>query len=779
MKTASILLIITLLTSVFATANSPVVSGAPEEWTGRIDGQGVINEPEYNLTIDFYVSGDFSFRVLSDNTITGNGVVNIRVDWTGDIGIAVCRANESVIISSSVGGIYYPSTNEVSLTFDNSPKSFRMKLVCQSQYSGELTYYVDIPTYIDAPVVMELRAGAEYFAKQYYPAEQVEVPLKFSIIGGGSDDGGVYEEFDFSISVMKTTLTVSPGNSVVTTVTVYLEKGAAQPVTLKVGTTYTELTKTVKVSLSKITGDPNFSSDLTIITSPDAPQGTFTIAVIGEGAGITHNKQLTLVIGGGKPSPYPEPTPTPTEKPDFTVSVLPTSRIEVSEGETASLMVKINWHTKTIERVYLNVESDPPLMPWHKITLQPKEIKEVREGTADLKIQIKPAPAKSFMQGPEEYKLKITAKSVYSGITKSATVTLVVEQEPRIKVIVDPGEILLSYDIDQKKILNKPQSKITIIAKKGNEPLKGAKILIKVCTELSKDTDGHYRHDKRNDGWEGEWNEKCDQGGRPFAVISDKIGETRNGDLLERTTNEKGEIKLTYKPPKNGRYYIAGEDKITATLMDKPKVKGENWIVTKVPGLTMMPGSDESCGNEGDLLYYFERQGNHGCIFYGTDSTNKAVVRIAAAFVMRQEECAENPSSKACEVTDGMGNTIRIKSKGEPIKMKITAMSLPWGGLSDVKGNWEPPHKTHNDGRQVDIGFGNFKGNTRDRPLCNNYPERLVRSICNQYDIDRILLLKDVIMKDANFYGFVSYEGGDMTKTFMEDAPHIHIFFRK
>lgn len=446
-KPASILLIITLLTSVFATANSQVVSGAQEEWTGRIDGKGVINEPEYGLTVDYSVSGDFSFRVLSDNTITGNGVVHITVDWTGNIGIAVCRANESVTISSSVGRIYSPSTNEVSLTFDNSPKSFRIKLYCQSQSSGNLTYYTDIPTYIDAPVFMKLKVGAEYFATQYYPAEDVKIPLKFSIIGGGGGGGGgggISEAFDFSISVMDTTLTVSPGNSVVTTVTVYLEKGTAQPVTLKVGTAHTELLKTIQVSLSKITGNPNFSSDLTIITSPGTPQGTFTITVVGEGGGITRNKQLTLVVGEGKPSPYPapSPTPTPTEKPDFTLSVLPKTLVEVTVGESASLEIKVNWLEGSPERVKLNVESNPQIMPWHKISLSPVETQALMQDTSGLTIQTKPNPTKGFIQEVEKYEISITAKSVYSGITKTVTVTLVVKQkcfDPDAPITIDFG----------------------------------------------------------------------------------------------------------------------------------------------------------------------------------------------------------------------------------------------------------------------------------------------------------------------------------------------------
>ena len=109
--------------------------------------------------------------------------------------------------------------------------------------------------------------------------------------------------------------------------------------------------------------------------------------------------------------------------------------------------------------------------------------------------------------------------------------------------------------------------------------------------------------------------------------------------------------------------------------------------------------------------------------------------------------------------------------------MRINAMSLPWGGLTDNVGGvpWSPPHASHNDGRQVDLSFGiyNKKGSAKDNPLCSGLGPK-----CANYDIDRIMLLRDVIENSPNFHRFPSYEGGDLAATFRDKAPHIHIFFK-
>lgn len=392
-------------------------------------GARITEHPYPDLVFNAVGDGTFSINILNDGSIQGRGEITEKVTISGR-----CSAQWTQSGTLGISGKADVSSKRLTLVFSGDTASVK------SYQCGDRVEYVTGPTYRWNGNVVNLvmENGARFEDPHDDPCYTGDTCIIWVEIVNISGTGGAPAgPFDFSISVMDTTLTVSRGNSVVTTVTVYLEKGTAQPVTLKVGTTHTELLKTVKVSLSKSTGNPNFSSKLTIIASPDTPQGTFSIAVVGEGSGITRSKQLTLVIGEGKPSLYPTPSPTPTEKPDFTVSVLPTSSIEVSEGESAAWTIKINWRTSP-ERIHLEVKSDPQLMPWHKITLQPKDIQEIKEGTATLTIQTNRNPTKGFAKELEEYKLTITAKTVYSGVTRSGTVDLKVLPAPKPSPEVPP-----------------------------------------------------------------------------------------------------------------------------------------------------------------------------------------------------------------------------------------------------------------------------------------------------------------------------------------------------
>ena len=95
------------------------------------------------------------------------------------------------------------------------------------------------------------------------------------------------------------------------------------------------------------------------------------------------------------------------------------------------------------------------------------------------------------------------------------------------------------------------------------------------------------------------------------------------------------------------------------------------------------------------------------------------------------------------------------------IPIKITAMNLPWGGLSDIGPGgcqtckfWNPPHRSHDSGKEIDIGLSNLN-----------------------LDMDRIHLLRYVSSIDPNFKDFVADEGGDIAQTMKNAGAHIHIYF--
>ena len=353
----------------------------------------------------------------------------------------------------------------------------------------------------------------------------------------------------------------------------------------------------------------------------------------------------------------------------------------------------------------------------------------------------------------------------------------------KIKITVDPAEIHLKYNVDQTDVIEKPTAKVTIKVTKGTAPVKNKSVMIKVCTlPGTPTTDGHIWHDSRVQGWEKNWYEECNQGKRPFAELKAKDG--KKGHLLVQKTDGDGKIELTYTPPKYLRYqYIAGTDKITATIVagarsDPPKYQDSSTMVTKVPDLQAMPGSGpaRACPSSGNLNYTFATQAGskHGCLFYGTSSTNSALREIANTFMQRQKQCIDDPRSTACTVSyPGLSS---VKITGRPVMIKINAMSLPWGGLTDnVVVMWSPPHKTHNDGRQVDLSLAifNTQGTARNSVFCSGFG-----SHCQNYDINRILLLRDVIVNSGNLYKFPSNEGGNLRSTFNDISPHFHIYFK-
>jgi hypothetical protein len=297
-----------------------------------------------------------------------------------------------------------------------------------------------------------------------------------------------------------------------------------------------------------------------------------------------------------------------------------------------------------------------------------------------------------------------------------------------------------------------PKAKVTVTATRvDGSKISGMKVKIEVCTSIGKaDTDGHI-HDRRND--------PC-AGGRPHgSIIYD--GRSSLGKPMELTTDNNGQILLDYEPAwqqallkigKKNPYlkllYISGEDKIIATKVNDPSVKDEESITTKVLGLVAMPGS-ANCSETAN--YYFRSQGQHKCIFFGTPATNAAVDRIAQSFMDKQDQCKNNPGG-ICTLTDAGGNNVTFTITGDNKKLRITAMSLPWGGAHDIKGDWVNPHETHNNGKMIDIGLAELGASEKDRRL----------------------LLWHIISLDSNFGSFAAKEGNPFSYT----ADHFHVNFR-
>lgn len=320
-------------------------------------------------------------------------------------------------------------------------------------------------------------------------------------------------------------------------------------------------------------------------------------------------------------------------------------------------------------------------------------------------------------------------------ITNSWTATPT-GSEAKVSIVITKSELNLLTD-----------TKTTVTVKVMNSDGSAAKdteVKIKVCTAVGNEkTDGHS-HDARKD--------KCDLG-RPSGTIEDAKKPGKASNQLSAITDQNGFVNLTYKPAMDGskKYIIAGQDFIIAEVGES---KAEGSITTKVPGLKQMAGSE---GCKGGTGYSFEKQASHGCIFYGTPDTDQSMATIANAFLKKQAEC-----KIGCTIKADNGTSIKIRLIGAPTPLKITAMNLPWGGLSDIGGKWAAPHQSHKSGKEVDIGLANLGG------CKNGSPSNLV------------LVLRGVILQNGNFGKWgLAEEGGDMKKTCTSSAPHFHIDFKK
>ena len=238
---------------------------------------------------------------------------------------------------------------------------------------------------------------------------------------------------------------------------------------------------------------------------------------------------------------------------------------------------------------------------------------------------------------------------------------------PKINVIYKDIELVPQFT---KKNDKSHSSDITIKTyfPRTGQPLPFEKLEVKTCTQKgSINTDGHI-HDKGT-------NDPCFKSNRPHSSLNwyccGRSGGTFPqplGNPINVVTDSNGIAKISYYPPSftgvKNKYYMAGKDQIVVTLTSNPSIKNDiEYITTKVNGLKQMPNS-KNCSGDG-RTFFFEKQVNHGCLFYGTPSTNDAVLRIANDFVQKQIDCEKSPKNQ-CTIMDDKGKQRIITIKGEP-----------------------------------------------------------------------------------------------------------------
>jgi hypothetical protein len=326
-----------------------------------------------------------------------------------------------------------------------------------------------------------------------------------------------------------------------------------------------------------------------------------------------------------------------------------------------------------------------------------------------------------------------------------------------IQVDLSPAELNPTVAQLRAPAANQLTSNLTITVTADGKPDTSRDVEVTVCTQVGgAATDGHL-HDARAD--------PCDAS-RPAGEIPGDGGSPTNNYPVTKTTDGNGVITTTYYPPNiaAGGPYISGTDQVTAvvqdpTIQDKTDLTQEQDIITRVPDLAPMAGSADCSGGG---TYYFEPQSSHGCMFYGTAATNQAIVAIANEFVAAQIACRGGAPYPA----NSPGAQV-FTTPGEPKPVRITAMSLPWGGLNDIAGNWTIPHSTHNSGTQADFGWHDFITGTD------------AAGTATSWDMDRVLLLQTIILNSGATLP-VAKEGGDIPTTQAEGSnAHFHVQFNE
>lgn len=141
-----------------------------------------------------------------------------------------------------------------------------------------------------------------------------EVSLVFTV-------GQPAPQFDFEISVSPSEHTATPGSTIGYTVTATLLSGTSKSVALSLAGEPPGVAGT----LAQPSGNPTFSTSLTLTVTDSASPGTYTLTVTGIGGGKTHSATLRLIVGEAK---------------DFQIEVNPPS-LTVKQGEVASFSVDV------------------------------------------------------------------------------------------------------------------------------------------------------------------------------------------------------------------------------------------------------------------------------------------------------------------------------------------------------------------------------------------------------------------------------------------------------
>jgi len=201
--------------------------------------------------------------------------------------------------------------------------------------------------------------------------------------------------FNFDVAASPPSRSVAQGQSTTYSVSVNLLSGTTQTVTLSVS----GLPSGATISFDPASGNPTFTSTLTVSAAATTPTGSSTLTISGVGGGLTKTTTVTLEV-----------TSAPTF--DFSISATPPSQTVVI-GSSTTYTVEVTLLSGTAQSVSLSVTGAPS---------GTSTSLSVGSGNPPFTSTLTVTASASAPAG--SYTLTITGTG--GGLTRTATVTLVV-----------------------------------------------------------------------------------------------------------------------------------------------------------------------------------------------------------------------------------------------------------------------------------------------------------------------------------------------------------------
>jgi streptogramin lyase len=167
---------------------------------------------------------------------------------------------------------------------------------------------------------------------------------------GSNRIGRFATPYVFQVTASPSTQNVTQGQNATFTVDVALIGGSPSPTQL----TLLNAPSDVGLQFSPQTGDPPFTSTLTIVTSNSTPTGTFNMSLQASSAGQNEYFTITLNVQPYQPPPPPPPIPF-----DYAISITSTQTVTITQGQSASFDLAVTLTSGTSESVDLTATGLP------------------------------------------------------------------------------------------------------------------------------------------------------------------------------------------------------------------------------------------------------------------------------------------------------------------------------------------------------------------------------------------------------------------------------------